>query len=281
MNVTLIPARRTRIAESTAPPVWGSPADSFKAVLKAMVEPASKGTPAQTPAILQSPDRIVVSQGDCLSRICSEQLKRMGMAASQREICSAVREVAKANHIVDPDRIYVGQRLDLSTLTAPGQAAPGQAAPGPAGDSAAPATSAEDAKPWKALVDGAAALSSGFGLRKDPFTGQMNQHDGIDVAAPMGASIRAFAAGSVTFSGWKAGYGTTVVVRHENGVESIYGHLSKSLVQVGEQVACHMPIACVGSTGRSTGAHLHFEVRKNGRAMDPVPLLNRDSLETT
>jgi murein DD-endopeptidase MepM/ murein hydrolase activator NlpD len=207
---------------------------------------------------------IVVQPGDCLSRICSKQLSEKGNAVSQREIYAAVKEVAKANHIADPNKIYTGQALDMSVL------APSASPTGTLKAVAVP----EGPKQWQSLVTGAVSLSSGFGLRKDPFTGQVDRHDGIDVVAPAGAPVRAFAAGSVVFSGWKSGYGNTVVLRHGDGLESVYSHVSKSLVHVGEQVACHSPIGCVGSTGRSTGAHLHFEVRRNGKAVDPIPLLS-------
>ena len=120
------------------------------------------------------------------------------------------------------------------------------------------------------LVEASTALSSAYGLRKDPFTGKLRQHSGIDLAAPAGAPIDAFEAGNVTFSGWKPGYGNTVIIRHEDGLESVYGHLSKSLVQVGDQVAARTPIACVGSRGHSTGPHLHFELRKDGKPLDPL-----------
>lgn len=239
-----------------------------------MREPASGITlapplAAPQPTFLQQPDSIVVHQGDCLSRICSEQLKEQGSAVSQRGIRAAVKEVAKANNITDPDKIYVGQTLDISML----------ATFASGGENPNASIVQESAKQWKSLADGAVGLSSGFGLRKDPFTGQVNQHNGIDVVAPAGASIRACAAGSVIFSGWKPGYGNTVIIRHEDGVESVYGHASKLLVHVGEQVANHTPIGCVGSTGRSTGAHLHFEVRRNGQALNPITLLNGDSFQ--
>jgi murein DD-endopeptidase MepM/ murein hydrolase activator NlpD len=174
-----------------------------------------------------------------------------------------VLAVAKANHIADPNRIYAGQQLDMSSIS--GSAA-GQEAPDASTTRAA-------APPWHTLVGGASALSSEFGVRQDPFTGQVKQHQGIDVLAPSGAPVAAFEAGKVIFSGWKPGYGTTVILRHEDGLESIYGHLSRSLVKVGEMVASHAPIARVGASGHATGAHLHFEVRSQGRATDPLALL--------
>jgi murein DD-endopeptidase MepM/ murein hydrolase activator NlpD len=218
-------------------------ATSFKDLLAALQPPGNA-------------ERTVVHQGDCLSRICAERLKELGRPASRQEIHAAVQQVAKANQLADPNRIYAGQALDLSSLaTLPADAA--SARPGPCPD----------------LVAGTSALSSPFGLRKDPFTGRLRQHNGIDVAARPGTAIQAFEAGNVTFSGWKPGYGNTVILHHEDGSDSLYGHVAKALVKVGEQVAAHSPIAQVGSNGRSTGPHLHFEIRKNGVAMDPFTQL--------
>jgi murein DD-endopeptidase MepM/ murein hydrolase activator NlpD len=120
------------------------------------------------------------------------------------------------------------------------------------------------------LIDGASALSSAYGLRRDPFTGRVHQHAGIDVSAAQGTPVAALAAGTVVYAGWRPGYGNTVIIRHEAGLESLYAHLSKALVKVGDQVEARTPIANVGSGGRSTGAHLHFEVRKSGRTIDPL-----------
>ena len=276
MNVVAVSNIQTRVMDTATPLSRGSHTISFQDLLASISETASEVGPALPPIASQSaslpqPDNTVVRQGDCLSRICADQLKEREGVVSQRELHAAVKEVAKANHIVDPNKIHAGQKLDLSVLNAFALG----------GEQSKALAVQEPAKPWKSLVEGAVALSSKFGLRKDPFTGQVKQHDGIDVAAPAGASISAFAAGSVIYSGWKYGYGNTVIIRHEDGLESVYGHVSKSLVHVGEQVESHAPIASVGSTGRSTGAHLHFEIRKNGKAMDPISLLNGDALQVT
>jgi len=202
----------------------------------------------------------VVQAGDCLSSICAARLRAQGGALSPQALHAAVEQVAKANHIANPDLIFPGQRLALGALATTAGRPEGTALPGHPG-------------PWQGLVEGTAALSSAFGLRKDPFTGRVRQHNGIDVAARAGTPIAACEAGSVTFSGWKAGYGQTVVIHHEDGLDSLYGHLARSLVKVGQAVAAHMPIANVGSNGRSTGPHLHFEVRRDGRALEPMAQL--------
>ena len=264
MRIEVVPAGRAGRPEAVAPPASGSRVVLFQALLEALCESGSgdvfdAASEAASPSSCQAPDRLLVQPGDCLSVLCAEQLRKQGGAASRKDVLAAVQEVARANQIADPDRIYAGRTLDVSGLAEAGKAGV--------------AENAESAQSWAPLVQGPVRLSSGFGPRKDPFSGQLRQHNGIDVAAPAGSPITAFRPGSVVFSGWKPGYGNTVIVRHEDGLESLYGHLSKSLVQAGERVGENSTIACVGSTGRSTGAHLHFEVRRDGKAVDPMPLL--------
>jgi len=133
--------------------------------------------------------------------------------------------------------------------------------------------------PWRKILDGAARITSGFGVRSDPFTGRLQHHSGLDIAAKRGTRVFPMQDGEVTFSGWKGGYGRMVTVMHDDGLESTYGHNSKNLVNVGDRVTAETPLALVGSTGRSTGPHIHFEVRENGRAIDPVPLLEERSVK--
>jgi murein DD-endopeptidase MepM/ murein hydrolase activator NlpD len=119
-------------------------------------------------------------------------------------------------------------------------------------------------------------ISSPFGRRTDPFTGQLAWHSGIDFAtAAAGADIVAVAAGVVTASGDRDGYGLAVDINHGNGYVTRYGHAEKLLVEVGEIIAKGQVIALVGSTGRSTGPHVHFEVYKHGRVVDPASYIHR------
>jgi murein DD-endopeptidase MepM/ murein hydrolase activator NlpD len=118
-------------------------------------------------------------------------------------------------------------------------------------------------------------ISSHFGYRADPFTGRNAYHRGIDFAGPAGSQVVAVAAGVVTYSKDRFGYGRTVEINHGNGYVTRYAHNEKALVQVGETVQKGQPIALIGSTGRSTGPHLHFEVLKNGRAVDPMTFVRR------
>lgn len=114
-------------------------------------------------------------------------------------------------------------------------------------------------------------LSSDFGLRSDPFTAETRMHRGVDVAAPMGTPIVAAAAGTVTYAGEMGSYGEIVIIDHGNGIESRYAHQAWVDVAVGQPVAAGDVIGAVGSTGRSTGPHLHFEIRVDGTAVDPEP----------
>jgi len=116
-------------------------------------------------------------------------------------------------------------------------------------------------------------LSSGFGWRKDPFTSERRFHDGADIAAPLGTSIRAVLPGKVVFNGMKKGYGNVIILDHGRGLTTLYAHTSRNLASEGVMVQAGSVIAEVGSTGRSTGPHLHFEVRKDGKALDPMAFL--------
>lgn len=116
-------------------------------------------------------------------------------------------------------------------------------------------------------------LSSGFGYRRDPFTRRGAMHSGLDFKGPIGAPIYAAAKGRVSFVGRRQGYGNVVEVRHGNGVMTRYAHLSGFVARVGDEVEAGDQIAKLGNTGRSTGPHLHFEVRINQRAVNPRPFL--------
>jgi murein DD-endopeptidase MepM/ murein hydrolase activator NlpD len=116
-------------------------------------------------------------------------------------------------------------------------------------------------------------LSSGFGYRRHPIGGNTRMHKGIDLSARPGTRIFAAAPGVVTWSGWKGGYGYCIIIDHKNGLSTLYGHCSKLVADVGDYVRAGEYIAEVGSTGASTGPHLHFEVHRNGVAVDPMPYL--------
>ncbi|WP_413469451.1 M23 family metallopeptidase [Qipengyuania gaetbuli] len=116
-------------------------------------------------------------------------------------------------------------------------------------------------------------ISSGFGYRRDPFNGRAAMHSGLDFKGATGTPIYAAAKGRVTFVGRKGGYGNTVEITHGNGLMTRYAHMSKFNAKVGQQVLPGQTIGAIGSTGRSTGPHLHFEVRINNRAVNPRTFL--------
>lgn len=116
-------------------------------------------------------------------------------------------------------------------------------------------------------------ISSPFGYRIHPVYGTKKYHSGLDLAAPGGSPILAAANGTVKFSGWNGGYGYCVIIDHGNGIQTLYGHSSKLLVSAGQSVTRGQTIALVGTTGTSTGNHLHFEVLNNGSPTDPMPYL--------
>lgn len=112
-------------------------------------------------------------------------------------------------------------------------------------------------------------VTSPFGLRVHPILGELRMHTGIDLAVPVGRKIHSAEAGKVVFAGRKSGYGKLVIVDHQNGFCTYYGHLSDFMVGPGDTVRRGQPIARSGNTGRSTGPHLHFEIRIGGRPVNP------------
>ncbi|PYB75192.1 M23 family metallopeptidase [Rhizobium wuzhouense] len=117
-------------------------------------------------------------------------------------------------------------------------------------------------------------ITSRFGNRPDPFFGGLAMHAGIDFRAPTGTEIRTTGAGKVVAAGFSGGYGNMVEVDHGLGISTRYGHMSRVLVKVGDEVATGDVVGLSGSTGRSTGPHLHYEIRRNGDAVDPMQFLN-------
>lgn len=251
------------------------------------------------PSIQEMSPSYTVRSGDTLYQICADTLAQKGSSPSRAEIADAVQSVARANALRNANRIYAGQTLDLAVLS--GSASSGRPTPGaqavlasssPQGGPVAPATaqaSSTLAEKIMALLDTvktgsesnssqtvppivgtSSYISSGYGYRKDPFTGRRELHNGIDIVASTGTAIKPLKSGTVTFSGWQAGYGRVVIVQHEDGEETVYAHNSRNVAKVGQQVDAQTTIAKVGSSGRSSGPHVHFEVRKDGRSVNPA-----------
>ena len=187
--------------------------------------------------------------------------------------------------------MIAGQKVDPEIIAKLGYVdALGQGAQGGPFDSASQAdpTFKSLFTSWKKLdnlADGAIAVpsekpvrtaefTSGYGTRTDPFRGGAARHQGIDLAAPIGTPIYATADGIVVAAGWNSGgYGNLIKVDHGRGIETRYGHLSAILVSPGQHVVRGQQIARMGSTGRSTGSHLHYEVRIDGGAVNPIPFM--------
>jgi murein DD-endopeptidase MepM/ murein hydrolase activator NlpD len=119
-------------------------------------------------------------------------------------------------------------------------------------------------------------ISSYFGRRADPFTGYSAEHKGLDFAGPQGTKVVSVAAGLVTFAGERAGYGQMIEINHGNGLATRYCHNEQLMVKQGDMVRKGQEVALMGSTGRSTGPHLHFEVLKNGTQVDPLRFIGED-----
>ncbi|MEC9433696.1 MAG: DUF5930 domain-containing protein [Pseudomonadota bacterium] len=184
---------------------------------------------------------------------------------------------------VNPDRVVAELRRDYS-----GEGGPFV----PADEVAAPQFVSEDAErvanllggleraslmqvaaaklPLAKPVKSAFRFTSGFGVRRDPKNGRSRMHAGTDFAASRGTPIYTTADGVVTFAGWQSGYGRVIKIRHAFGFETVYAHLNATRVKVGQRVARDDRIGDMGNSGRSTGSHLHYEIRLNGKPLNPM-----------
>jgi murein DD-endopeptidase MepM/ murein hydrolase activator NlpD len=186
-----------------------------------------------------------------------ENLFRIGKAYDV-----AYEELARINRIGDASHIRVGQRIFIpgATRSLPVEViTPREPV---ASTLSLPEVSEPDLGRFFLPVHG--TVNSGFGRRGASF------HDGVDIAAPLGTPIRAIESGEVIYSDQLRGYGNIVIVRHADGLVSVYAHNESNLVREGQMVSRGETIGRVGSTGRVTGPHLHFEIRKNNTAQDPL-----------
>lgn len=158
-------------------------------------------------------------------------------------------DLQRANGLIDPRRLMPGQQLWLPTDR----------------------KASEGASYLSWPVSG--PITSDFGWRSSPFSRGREFHEGIDIAVPVGTAVRAAAAGVVVQAGWMGGFGYGVVLDHGGGLQTLYGHSRKVAVKVGQKVSRGQVIAYSGSTGRSTGPHVDFRVKKDGRTVDPITLL--------
>jgi len=131
-----------------------------------------------------------------------------------------------------------------------------------------------DAKPN--LMPTVGRITSRYGYRKNPFGSGRDFHTGIDIANNSGTKVKAAGSGVITYAGYNSSYGRVIIISHGYGYQSVYGHNRKLLVKVGDKVEKGQIIAEMGNTGRSTGPHLHFEVRYYGNPKDPLTILNNN-----
>jgi LysM repeat protein len=171
-------------------------------------------------------------------------------------------ELARLNGIKNASQIHIGQRIFIAGATR--QLPVAIITPVEAPPVAPSAPEPEELAEASLLSPVSGTINSGFGPRGTSF------HDGVDIAAPEGTPIRAVEHGEVVYSDQLRGYGNIVIIRHAGGLVSVYAHNQLNLVREGQQVARGEVIAKVGSTGRVTGPHLHFEIRKNNTAKDPL-----------
>ena len=233
---------------------------------------ARLATPAKnaTAVLPQSSDEYSAQ----LAQLTAETERRV-QAIEQRQLALAA---ALADENVDPAAL---KRLGFY----PAKAADGRGGPF---ESAGNATFKALFNSWKkldSLQDGVisvpsdkpvktAAFTSSFGVRSDPFRGGAAMHPGIDLAGPIGTPVYATADGTVLRAGWNSGgYGNLIEVEHGRGITTRFGHLSAILIHPGDKITRGQLIGRMGSTGRSTGSHLHYEVRIDGRAVNPIPFM--------
>lgn len=204
-----------------------------------------------------SPDRLSVGQKITVMQNAKGTVKRVEEGDTLWDIARtyniSVEEIVKANSLQNADDIHPGQLLML-----PG-AKPMM--PGPLIAS----SSRSSVFSWPC----SGPITSGFGWRIHPITGQREFHEGLDIGASYGSPVKAAGSGTVTFTGWMSGYGKIIIISHGNNVETRYAHLSSIKVSNGQRVSAGEVIGYVGQTGDATGPHLHFEVRVKGVAQDP------------
>lgn len=200
-------------------------------------------------------------------------------ASPERKTMDGFFDLEMARSLVDQVDLGLARQLTGELERKHGGAGDGTAANPAAGGTAAAPLSVAAAGPATAGTGGdllrpiAGRVTSAYGQRRDPFTGEPEFHAGLDLAAPLGTPVRAAGDGTVAFSGRRGDAGNLVEIAHPDGTRTRYAHLDGTSVRAGEAVRAGQIVGAVGSTGRSTGPHLHFAVERAGQAVDPKPLL--------
>ena len=216
-----------------------------------------------TQAALQAQAQAQTQARNQLGALAQERSNLVALADAQRRTVAgqvAEMEGLSANEEAQLEALILERQREIEA-----QRVAARRAAGIAGAPAAPGILA-----WPVI----GTITSPFGYRQNPFGGGLEFHQGLDIAAPMGTTVTAAAAGTVISAGWYGGYGNYILIDHGGGMSTGYGHLSQIFVSDGQQVQKGQAIGAVGSTGASTGPHLHFEVRINGKPTDPTAYLH-------
>ncbi len=217
-----------------------------------------------------SQERIQLASATPAARFISLQEIRASRAATSG-LRSDHRAMQQGFMRLDRNMVVVSARLPRSNVvvTRPQSASASASVPA----SSAPASARIAGHAWPVAKHASQYISSGYGMRTDPFHGKQRFHGGIDIAVDAGTPVLASADGLVTAVGPNGGLGRHVSIQHASGEVSMYGHLSREDVRVGQRVRQGQQVGLVGSTGRSTGAHLDYRIKQQGRTVDPLRVL--------
>ena len=256
----------------------------FFAILFALVAWSSYSVARFLTPASSSPDTVAAAAVSSSAGSYSAEVAKLAAETERRVQAIEQRQMALAEALKD-------QNIDQATLRRLGfypSTSSSDGRGGPFDGASADPTFKNLFNSWKkldSLASGAiavpsdkpvktAAFTSGYGVRSDPFRGSAAMHPGIDLAGPYGTPIYATADGTVLRAGWNSGgYGNLIEVDHGRGIATRYGHLSAILVHAGDRISRGQLIARMGSTGRSTGSHLHYEVRIDGKPVNPIPFM--------
>ncbi len=271
--------------------------ESFHSTLNRHIAAAGQPQETKTDSVSHK-----IKPGDTLSGIVKQRMDRLGINYTTADLYRQVNIVAAANGLENPDVIYVGSTIDLHTV--------GKDLPQDVGGAEIETASLKMTRSPIAMLDNLSEvahhhayaetepqepivqselefvapatgrLTSRFGMRADPFTGSPRFHNGIDIALPTGTEVGSSASGRVTFVGRRGGYGNVVEVDHGGGLVSLYAHLQSASVTEGEEVLAGQTVGLSGQSGRSTGPHLHYEMRRDGEPVNPSGIMPLDTLPT-
>jgi len=199
-----------------------------------------------------------------LVRAADDQRRSVAVEVADLESLSAAQEAQLERYIQERQRQEAARRAAAAEERRRAEQLAGRQMPPAAVDSA----------PGEFAWPASGPITDPFGMRMHPITRQWRMHNGLDIGAPMGATITASAPGKIIYAGWEGGYGNTIIIDHGGATSTLYGHCSQLFVSDGQDVQRGQAIGAVGSTGASTGPHLHFEIRINGVAVDPSSRLH-------